>query len=245
MKKLGILLAAIILTAVATAQNPISFYFSNQPVNDTIEYQAGRLDDDNIVWVSVKNETSDSLFLTVSKEVISELPGSYNTFCMGSCYDPSVMVAPRTMDLAAGESSSNEQFHMVYNPVGAYGTTIVKFTFTDAAAGVSNSYVIKLVTVNEDEDGISDRPVSLNSFTAYPNPATTQVTFQYDLSNQTAGDATRIVITDLVGNKVRNLPIANAAGKRTLDVSDLVPGIYFYSLVSNGRTLSTKKLIVK
>ncbi len=240
-------MAAIILTTLATAQNSISFYFSNQPVSDTIVYQASRLMDDNTVWVSVKNETNDSLFLTITKEIISELPGSFTTFCMGSCYDPSVTTAPRTMDLAAGESTSTEQFHIVYNPLGSFGETLVKFTFTDAAAGVSDFFIVKLVTINEeeDEDGINDRPVSLNSFSAYPNPATTQVTFQYDLSNRSANDATSIIITDLVGNKVRNLPISNTTGKRTLDVSDLVSGIYFYSLVSNGRTLSTKKLIVK
>ena len=53
------------------------------------------------------------------------------------------------------------------------------------------------------------------------------------------------MITSLVGNRVYTQPINNASGKTNIDLSNLVAGIYFYSIEVNGQAISTKKLIVK
>ena len=84
----------------------------------------------------------------------------------------------------------------------------------------------------------------MNSLTAYPNPATSSVTIAYDLSNLSSAD-TRVVITNLVGSKVAVRPIAGTSGKVSMDISNLDSGIYFYSIESAGKVVSTKKLIVR
>ena len=221
----------------------IQLFYNNEEAGDTINVFIDRLNDESTIWVSVKNNTNDSLFVTVHKEVLSELEGSYNTFCLGNCYDPSVTTSPATLDLAAGESSTSEQFHFVYFPANQFGTTTVKYQFYDERINeIPRDLVVNYITQN---DGIDEQPVTAKVFNAYPNPATSNVTIQYDLVGCTASANPRIVITSLVGNKVFTQPISNANGKTSIDISNLVAGIYFYSLEVNGQIVSTKKLIVK
>ncbi|MBQ4433904.1 MAG: T9SS type A sorting domain-containing protein, partial [Bacteroidales bacterium] len=115
----------------------------------------------------------------------------------------------------------------------------VKYTFT-----ARSEYVI-VVNYISGEVSVADAPATLGSFSAYPNPATSSVTFQYTLANRSASDAANIVITNLVGNRVRVIPVSGNSGKKTIDLSNMVAGIYFYSMEINGKPASTKKLIVK
>ena len=242
MKKIALSLLLAVFSMTAFSQS-IQLFYNNEEVSDTLNLNIENLDDDNIIWLSVKNNTNDSLFITVSKELISEVPGSFNTFCLGSCYDPSVTVSPATLDLAAGEASTDGQFHLVYNPMGSVGITTVIFRFADQRLNEPAREVV--VNYISGEVGIQDQPVTAKLFNAYPNPATSNVTIQYDLAGRTIGNNAQIVITSLVGNRVYTQPINNASGKTNIDLSNLVAGIYFYSIEVNGQAISTKKLIVK
>ena len=241
MKKIALTIL-LALFATASFSQSIKLFYEGEEVSDTLNIFVNRINDESTFWLSVKNNASDSLYITVSKEVLSELPDSYNTFCLGNCYDPSVMVSPSTLNLAAGESSTNDQFHFVYYPANQYGTTSVKYSFYDERINeIPRQIVVNYIT---GEVGI-DEPVTAKLFNAYPNPATSNVTIQYDLSARSSGDNAQIVLTSLVGNRVIVQPLNNASGKSTIDLSNLVAGIYFYSLEVNGQAISTKKLIVK
>ena len=243
MKKIALTIL-LALFATASFSQSIKLFYEAEEVGDTFNVFIERINDENTIWLSVMNNTSDSLYITVAKEVLSELPDPdcFNTFCLGNCYDPSVMVSPSTLNLAAGESSTNDQFHLVYYPANQYGTTSVKFSFYDERINeIPREVVVNYITI---EDGIEE-PVTAKLFNAYPNPATSNVTIQYDLAGRTIGNNAQIVITSLVGNRVYTQPINNASGKANIDLSNLVAGIYFYSLEVNGQAISTKKLIVK
>lgn len=240
MKKiaLSLILAAFSMTAFSQS---IQLFYNNDAVGDTLNITIDRLNDESTIWLSVKNNTSDSLYVTVAKEVISELSGSYNTFCLGNCFDPAITTSPTTLDLAAGESSTNDQFHLVYFPANQEGVTTVKYSFYDQRINeIPTVVVVNYITGGV---GIKDETITAKVFNAYPNPATSNVTIQYDLAGHST-DA-RIVITSLVGNKVYTLPLSNPSGKASIDISNLVAGIYFYSIEANGQVISTKKLIVK
>lgn len=244
MKKLTIFLLFVASIFAAFSQEYVKFFYNGEEVNDTIVAVPDNLEDVNEFTVEIQNVWTDSLFLTVTKEVLASAGESMNTFCLGSCYDPSVMVSPRTLDLAPNEISGSEDFHLVYYPLGVEGVTIVKYTLTDNLVSdqILGTFIVKFDTRPE---GINDEPLHINKFSAYPNPATSQVTVQYDLSNRSANDNTKIVITNLVGKRVCVLPVSNTIGKKSIDVSNFVAGIYFYSLEINGQATATKKLIVK
>ena len=239
MKKIALTIL-LALFATASFSQSIKLFYESEDAGDTLNIPVERINDESTFWLSVKNNTSDSLYITVAKEVLSELPDSYNTFCLGNCFDPSVTVSPFTLDLAAGESSTNDQFHLVYYPANQYGTTIVKYRFYDERINEpAREIVVKFIT---DEVGI-DEPIAAKLFNAYPNPATSNVTIQYDFAGCSSN--ANIVITSLVGNRVYSQALSNNSGKANIDLSNLVAGIYFYSLEVNGQAISTKKLIVK
>ena len=240
MKKLVLSILAMAFTMTAFSQG-INLLYHNAPVGDTLNFYCTNMEDENQLDLIVQNNTSDSVYLRVVKDVVSELDGSYNTFCMGNCYDPSVTVSPITLNLAPGESSTPSTLHFIYYPGNQYGTTTVVYSFTDERSE-SATVVVNYITLSE---GIDNHVVNAKAFNAYPNPATSQVTVQYDLSNWQPGDKSRLVVTSLVGNQVRAANLSGATGRATLDISDLVAGIYFYSLEVNGQVVTTKKLIVK
>jgi len=242
MKKIAFILAILLISANAFSQS-LQFFLGEDEVTDTIEFSPRFMNDDNNLPVLVKNVSGETLNLYITKTVVAEAAGSYNTFCVGDCYDPSTMTSTVPMTLEPGAITTEDIFHIVYIPCGAEGTTIVTYNLFDPSINTQSlgSFTVKFIT---EEVGIANNAFSINTFNAYPNPATSQVTIQYDLANS-ASTSNRIVITNLVGNKVCTFPITSASGRRTIDLTNLVAGIYFYSLESNGRTISTKKLIVK
>ena len=237
MKKIVTLILFLAVTAVY-AQS-FQFFYHGEQVSGTFDFIADRANDDNELALIVTNNSNevDSIYLT--KHVISEVDGSYNTFCIGACVDPSVTTSSTPLVLQPGESSTNVSFHLLYNPCGNEGTTTVKYVFTSGSYqdSVTVNYIYGTV-------GVEEAAVSVNSLTAYPNPATSSVTIAYDLSNLSSAD-TRVVITNLVGSKVAVRPIAGTSGKVSMDISNLDSGIYFYSIESAGKVVSTKKLIVR
>ena len=87
---------------------------------------------------------------------------------------------------------------------------------------------------------------SLNATTelglAYPNPACDMLTIRYVLRG--AGTA-RLALQNVLGTVIREETVDNGSGTIKMNVSDLPQGLYFYSLYVNGKSVSTKKVIVK
>lgn len=237
MKKIITLILFMAVTAIYAQSFQITY--NGEPVGESLDYVVRAANDDNELVVNITNTSDvvDSIYL--SKRVISEVPGSYNTFCIGVCYDPSITTAPIPFILQPGETSDGPGFHFLYNPCGNEGTTSVDYTFT--AGSFSTTIRVNYIYST---DGINSSDLRVNSLTAYPNPATTNVTVAYDLSGFRSGN-TRLVITNLVGSKMAVSPISGTSGKVSVDLSTLDSGIYFYSIEADGKIVSTKKLIVK
>ena len=78
----------------------------------------------------------------------------------------------------------------------------------------------------------------------YPNPTRGQVTVKLD---QKAGQDYKLRISNIIGQDVRTValkPELTAAGL-PLDLSDLRAGVYFYSLLVDGKVTSTKRLVLQ
>ncbi|MBN2682136.1 MAG: T9SS type A sorting domain-containing protein [Bacteroidales bacterium] len=88
-----------------------------------------------------------------------------------------------------------------------------------------------LVTVTEEASGINNIVGSNNMF--FPNPSTGLVSF--------AGRADRIIITDIIGNIVKDIVNPN---NLTIDFSDNSQGIYFVKTIK-GLETKTCKLVIK
>ncbi|GAA4042908.1 hypothetical protein GCM10022409_31060 [Hymenobacter glaciei] len=78
----------------------------------------------------------------------------------------------------------------------------------------------------------------------YPNPSRGQVTVQL---NQKAGADYKLRLSNIIGQEVRTValrPELTATGL-PLDLGDLHAGVYFYSLLVDGRVTTTKRLVLQ
>ena len=78
----------------------------------------------------------------------------------------------------------------------------------------------------------------------YPNPSRGQVTVKL---TQKAGQTYQLRLSNIIGQEIRTIalkPELTAAGL-PLDLSDLHAGMYVYSLLVDGKVVSTKRLVLQ
>jgi hypothetical protein len=83
--------------------------------------------------------------------------------------------------------------------------------------------------------------LSETSVHAYPNPANTQVRFDYT-GNQNA--QLEILLSNASGQEVYRSTLNQLSGSIHLDISTLSPGVYSYQLRDSGKILQSEKLII-
>ena len=77
---------------------------------------------------------------------------------------------------------------------------------------------------------------------AYPMPASDVVNFDYSFNVDVNAE---IAVYNMMGQEVMRNAISGMSGKACLNVSDLTDGIYFYSLIVNGKTEKSSKLVIR
>ena len=76
-----------------------------------------------------------------------------------------------------------------------------------------------------------------------PNPFDNQTTIRYQLPDNT--NSGEIIVFDLNGRLIKSYSINKNEKEITIKASDIGSGLFIYSLVKNGQTLITKKMLVK
>lgn len=188
------------------------------------------------LWV--KNNGGHTVNVKAKKVELSLLANTNVTFCWaGNCFPPNVYESIGTTSIDAGAVATEFSGH--YSPSLQKGQTKVQWTFWDV------DDLANTVSVNVD---YNTYPVGKEEITnakltaAYPNPASSNVSINYSLP---AGNEGRIVVRNILGVEVRTESVQGGSGKFTFSVTELNDGIYFYSLVLNGQSTSTGKLVVK
>ena len=105
----------------------------------------------------------------------------------------------------------------------------------------ASSFGKKSTTVNEENYLYKSDRLTVSHL--YPNPA-----FDYvDVDVQQSGtfSEVKIVIFNILGQEVKVHNLDNTLRTHRIDLRDLNPGMYPYQLVVDGKSLVTKKLIVK
>ena len=77
---------------------------------------------------------------------------------------------------------------------------------------------------------------------AYPNPAINSINIQFDLN--TASGKNEILLYDISGRKIDSKVLSTDKGSIEFS-QNLNSGIYFYSLITNGESVMTNKVIMK
>lgn len=194
-----------------------------------------------IIYFDVKNISANTLSTVKVKKIEMQLvTGSKNTFCFaGQCYLASTYTSPLSVSIEP--NGINETFDGQYKPKGHPGESIIKYVFFDVNNTTDTAFVI--VHYNATATGIApyENNVAVIS-EPYPNPASTQTSFNYSIP---ANSSAVFVLSDITGNKIKEIPIYNNSGVFEVPTNDLSNGLYFYSFYIDGKMQKTKKLIIK
>lgn len=200
----------------------------------------GHVNDDEIVsHIFVSNTTNSPIDVLVKKVEISLVSGSMNTFCWGLCFAPNVYISPDPITVNALTTDS-VNFSGHYNPFTFTGASVIRYVFY--VQSNPNDSVCINVTYDALYVGINNQTAKNILSGAYPNPANNTVNFNYSLNTGNEGS---VIIRNLVGSVVKKSILTGAEGKLSVITGDLPEGIYFYSLDVDGKTMTTRKLIVR
>jgi hypothetical protein len=227
-----------------SASDTLELYdnLGNKINNATIKVTGSDPNVDALVgYIWLKNTTSTEMpNVYVRRTMNQEVVNTTNSFCFGvNCYPP--WVNESAIADTAKVGIINKSFYADYYPDGNGGLTSITFEFFDnitfgvpVSAKATIEFLISATSVKEDK---------LVFKGPYPNPASQMTSFEYNLPS-TANSA-RLIIRNSLGVEVENSMLDNQSGKKSINVSSYPSGIYFYTLVVDGKTIQSKKIIVK
>ena len=123
-------------------------------------------------------------------------------------------------------------------------STAGSYPYHCMAHGAPGQFQYGILTVTGTATATLDARAAGLELSVYPNPTRGQVTVQL---NQKAGADYKLRLSNIIGQEIRTValrPELTAAGL-PLDLSDLRSGVYFYSLLVDGKVASTKRLVLQ
>jgi len=191
----------------------------------------------------VVNTGTQPISVKVSRKIISEVSGTENNICWGvACYPPFISVSPDPETIAAG--ASNSSFKGDYAPKGMPGITTIRFSFFRATGATDSVHV----TVRFDASAAvlgtrKDLNSGISISAPQPNPANEMTSIAFSLPANSRNNKLRIF--NAIGGLVKEVAITQKQGTAIITTSNLANGVYFYTLQVDGRSIETKKLIVR
>ncbi|MCR5645081.1 MAG: T9SS type A sorting domain-containing protein [Bacteroidales bacterium] len=230
----------LILLAVTTLLSAQSFQFEwegtvyedGQTIICPFDMEMGEY----VQHMKIRNLTDADLDIVMEQFVIETVPGAIVQLCWGMCMVGDTIVS-RPVTVPAQTLSDEElSFHVMFTE-GETGVVAVRYV------GYNANRVEEAIALNVlagQGANVSENSISLGQ--AYPNPASTQVHF--DFNGNEHSDVTAVVY-NLLGQEVKVQSVNGNRGRINIDVDDLQPGIYFCSIQVNKATVKTEKFIVK
>jgi len=192
--------------------------------------------------VIIKNTTEKDMSVYAAKIELDTIPNTSNYFCWaGNCLPSFVDTSTSAQIIPAGGTSNEGDFAAHYSPMNNIGTTTIKYSFFEENKSKASAYVV--VKFKYDPSGINDNEFGEISFSdVYPNPASNFINIDYSLKSNNENSYVKII--NLLGSVVKTEPLNSSQNKVRINTSDLTNGIYFYSIIVNGKVYKTKKLII-
>lgn len=167
-----------------------------------------------------------------------------NAICWQICFNPDVSVSPPNyaITINPGDTTDKSAFvgHVYPDMDGMPNSGEITYVFFDMNnPSDSVAHTVRYeVTTTFDVPEVKQR----ERLSVYPNPATDNITLEYDLSG--FGKAS-FELVNMVGNVVYRKDLPSESGRVDLNIAKLTRGVYFYVLRSGQDAVITRKLIVK
>ena len=199
-----------------------------------------------LTFFNVKNVSNHSISVFCKKVQVSMMDSTEIYMCWaGGCYQSTTFVSPNAAPIAGNET--NFEFVGHYRWLGTSqfgfksGESVLRWVFfVDGNANDSASVTIKYSTypLGVEETNIPQYFLS----NVYPNPADAFAGISYSFPKSSQG---KIILRNLLGTTVQTQQLFSVAGRMTLNTANLSSGIYFCSLMVDGKITQTQKLIIK
>lgn len=241
MKKQILSLALFSLFGTISAQ--ANFIIADASLaNVTGTTQTYWIDQDNLDSrnFTMTNTSSNSINVKVRRTIIQlNTPTAYTYFCNCiTCFGTGTNLSS-VFTLAPGVPCV---LTPDYFPDSTGGTGIVRYAILDQTTA-ADSVTLDII--------YNPTPAGINSFvfskssrsTVFPNPATSFFSINYHLDNSNVQDG-KLMLYNVIGDRVKEIAIVEMDGTMCVDVSTLEPGIYFCALETNGKIITTQRLVV-
>jgi hypothetical protein len=217
---------------LSNSQGPI-------PNNSTVIPHGNSGSVEIIAYAWVTNNAATPVPVKVKKIEIHITPGTTNTFCWGLCYDPSVYVSLQTITIDPGKTDSSD-FSGHLMPNGISGYDLICYVFYNESNPTDS--VCMNVDYAHFPVGIENSGIKPMLSEAFPNPVSSNFQLDYTLPPDLTG---KIIIFNESGVNVKELFLPAGSGKIMINTGEMNDGVYFYSLYTEGRICTTKRIIVK
>jgi hypothetical protein len=243
MKKILLSALSVIITVSLYSQS-LSLIFNGEPISPgtTVQVMGDPTDPYLQAKAGVKNNSADSIEVKVKKHINAgdTLPNTMNVFCWGLCFPPNTYVSPTSI-LIGPDQVNDTSFYGDYFPNGVIGISRISYIFFDV--NNVNDSVWFMVEYNASPAFVAEDLLSRIALSdAYPNPAVGTVNFDYRLPEDTR--KSNIIISNILGARVKEVQLTGISGTINIPVGDLVNGIYFYTLSVNDHLLVTRKFVI-
>ncbi|MCZ2357412.1 MAG: T9SS type A sorting domain-containing protein [Bacteroidia bacterium] len=232
MKKFILFYGLIALIITTQAQ---SLQLINVPTT-TISGDGSRL---LVAAILVKNISTDTVVVKVRRVIHQVSPDHDLQLCFGpTCYPEETEITPNPAIIAPGDT--NKTFKAQLESYGLPGSASATYYFIKTnGTPDSVTATVNFNVVTSLEDLIAQNKLAVQ---ISPNPAVNLASINYTLPNPNS--TAQINIYDILGGLQKQQLIKGQQGSISLDLSNLKSGVYFYSLVIDGRPYITKRLIV-
>jgi len=145
-----------------------------------------------------------------------------------------LLIADSTAPLV--KANTPQQFRPIYNtPVG----TKLILSHLNGSAKV---YDLPCTLTTDIDRSYNNSTTDQTEMNVFPNPGYYQNTVEYKLP--VAINQAELIITDLTGHEIKRYQIDNNFSNILISQSEIAPGTYFYSLVSDKKVLESRKVII-
>jgi hypothetical protein len=211
-------------------------------LNEAVEFN-GKVNTSQRKSLIIQND-SDEVKEYVLKFMRGNIGSSQDIkICLGNtCYDPKKDLAKVKIKLNPGEVYTDLYLEFNLGITEAKGTFDLHFANTE---NIRDVFIIESVyhveNPNSDDNEIDNKDIKLGSI--FPNPSNRIAQLDYEIKNPSI--KARIVVNSFIGNPVFDLNLSPNQSSIVINVTDLNPGIYFYTLIVDNKNIVTKKLVVK
>lgn len=244
MKRSSTFFLSLFIAFGAFAQLDVDVTYNGDLKNGTTHYVYGESTAGTLVGYLNSTITGpNDKTVNVKRYETSVEPNTSNFFCWGVCYNTvpvgthPVWVSVDPIDMTAGQEYTN--FSAYHQPNGSVGVSCFRYVWYD----MNNSDDSTYVDICFDTETVGVEEIAMvQQLSVYPNPSKGAVDFNVAL-DPSVQDA-ELVVHNLLGEMEWSRLLNGPNSVVQLPAGLLASGVYFYSVVADGRVAVTEKLVI-